>query len=360
MRLSIPSLFIAVLILGLAGSTLPGQTIVAHYDFETGLADTTGQQAPMTLLNGAAWEAGRLKFNALTDSASATIPNSQLYISGTTQAIELDAWVRSDSFVGYGVNSASIVSLVESYNAMLSFTRDKWQGTPYCLLGYARQVATPSTVAAYWPNGISHHLQLVLDTQNASVWIDGHLVAQSPATGDLALWARTAGVSTLTLGQFSGIVEEVTIIRHNTPPTYISKDTPFQITHSERLLTGNLRVQWNSRPGTQYTVETSTDLATWTPQPTCVTTATTLISSLDVCPTAGGKGFARVRLGNAFDSQGPLLISHTDGQQLIGGSELLHWLPNGTGIDEWIVKAGSSPGGSQYFQIGRASCRERV
>lgn len=328
------------------------QFILARYEFESGLADTSGQQAAITLSGGATWEPGRLSFASMADKAEVTIPNSQFYIAGQTQAIELDAWIRTDAFLGNSVGSAYVMMLLQAYNAQLSFLQDKWQWTPRSILGYGHEVVSATTLAPYWQHGISHHLQLVIDAQKVSVWVDGQLLGENSAVGELALWGRSTGVSTLSMGMFHGVVEEVTIKRHNSIPAYVSKEIPFEITEVGRGMDGQLNLRWNSRPGTQYTVETSSDLIHWTPEPLSVMTATTLSTLQNVPVTVANPNlqFARVRVGNAFDGQGPLLLSHTDGQTLIGSSALIQWLPNSVGVDEWVVKAGSVAGGADYFQ----------
>lgn len=71
------------------------QTILARYDFETGLADTSGRQAAITLSGGANRQAGHLAFASMTHKAEVTISNNKLYITGQMQAIELYAWTRT-------------------------------------------------------------------------------------------------------------------------------------------------------------------------------------------------------------------------------------------------------------------------
>lgn len=324
------------------------QVIVAHYDFENGLQDTAGNQAALTLVGNAAWEPGRLRFGALADKASVSIPNSLLYASNTA-ALELDAWIRTDALLGYGVSSATVVGLYNGWNAMMQFTQDKWAGHARALIGQGRQPATATIVGPYWGHGISHHLQLVLDTANASLWIDGRLVGRTAAVGDLPLWNRT-GSSSLSMGQFRGVIEQLTIKRHLTIPQYVDQADDLSLSTTVTEAGNQLIVRWNSRPGTQYTIETSTDQITWTPEPTSVMTANALESEviLELEPNHPPL-FARVRLGNAFDGQGPLIVSHVTGQPLTSSSALLKWVPNDP-VDEFIVKAGSTLGGFQYFQ----------
>lgn len=322
--------------------------VVAHYDFENGLADSTGSQPPLVLQGNATWEQGRLRFEALADKATVNIPNSLLYTSSTA-ALELDAWIRTDAMLGYGISAATVLGMYNGWNAMLQFTQDKWSASPRALIGQAREPAAAALITPYWDHGISHHLQLVLDATHASLWIDGRLVGKTTATGDLPCWNRT-GTSALSMGQFKGVIEELTIKRHLAPPEYADQTDTFSITSSVIESGNQLVVCWNSRPGTQYTVETSPDLVNWTSHPSSVMTASSLRSEVALeLPPGQPKLFARVRLGNAFDGQGPLLVSHVDNQPLTGSTTTLKWMPNGT-VDEFIVKAGSTLGGAQYFQ----------
>ena len=165
-------------LLGLLSQAALAQVIVAHYDFENGLEDTTGTQPALTLSGSTSWEPGRIRFGSLSDKAMASIANTHLYTANTA-ALEIDAWVRTDALLGYGVSAATLVGLYNGWNAMLQFTQDKWAGHARALIGQARQPATAAVVGPYWGHGISHHLQLVLDTAHASLWIDGRLVGRT-------------------------------------------------------------------------------------------------------------------------------------------------------------------------------------
>ncbi len=347
---SVISIFGGFLALLMACGACSGQVVVAHYDFEAGLGDMAGGNAALSLVGGATWEAGRVKFTTLNDHATVTIPNGLLYTAGT-QALEVDAWLRADGFIGYGITTAEVLKLYTGWDAVLEIVQDKWAGIPRVVGGAGREVASAAQMGPYLQLGISHHLQIVLDTQKCCVWMDGQLVAQRAAVGDLALFNRP-GVAAFEMGAFRGVMEEVKIIRHTVVPQYVDQTKPFAMTGCERLVDGRLCVQWNSRPGTEYTIELSHDLVTWTPQPLLVMTASQLVSKMTV-PAEGPArqcSFARVRLGNAFDGQGPLLLSHIEGATLAGSSATVQWLPNSVGVEEWIVKAGSTAGGSQFFQ----------
>lgn len=164
-----------------------------------------------------------------------------------------------DAFLGYSLSSANMLTLLQAYNALLSFVQDKWQGVPRSILGNGHEVVSAAVLTPYWQHGISHHVQLIIAAQKVSVWGDALLLGQKPALGELVIWGRSTGLSALSQGMFSGVMEEVTINRHNTIPAYLSRETTIGITEFGREADRRLNLLWNSRPGTQYTVETSSD-----------------------------------------------------------------------------------------------------
>lgn len=75
-----------------------------------------------------------------------------------------------DAFLGYSLSSANMLTLLQAYNALLSFVQDKWQGVPRSILGNGHEVVSAAVLTPYWQHGISHHVQLIIAAQKVSVW----------------------------------------------------------------------------------------------------------------------------------------------------------------------------------------------
>ncbi len=327
------------------------QQIVAHYDFTQGLADQTGQQPALTLSGNAALSNGTLVVNAVTDCVQVNLPGDQVYVPGATQAIEIEARLRTDAVLGYGVTSAVLIQLMSGWDAFMQVTHDKWSAEPAQISAASvGTVMSKTDFAPYWTVGVDHHFRFLLDTNQCRVWVDGRLACTLPSQGALTHWARTTP-DTLTLGGFQGILREVTVKRwDNTIPNYANTAPAFQITAFTRRTDGVMNVQWNSTPGKTYTIETSPDLATWTPLPETILTASALSAALAVVPHDATHRFVRVKEGNVFNGQGPLMISNYEGSALSGSTVNFQWIGNVPGVQQWQVLAGTAAGGSQYFQ----------
>ena len=327
------------------------QQIVAHYDFSSGLADLTGQQSVITLYGNATQTNGALSVNDLTDFAQVNLPGNQVYIPNVTQAIEVEARLRTDSVPGYGISSSVLLQLMSGWDAYLQMTHDKWSAQPGQISsGVAGSLLSKTEFAPYWNLGVDHHLRLVLDTNQCRVWIDGRLVSTVASQGALSHWARTSPVS-LSMGGFVGVLREVYVKRwDNSIPNYPSTSPPFQITAFSKRIDGTLDVRWNSTPGKTYTIETSPDLQTWTAQPETIYTATDLSAALAVVPKDAANRFVRVKEGNVFSGLGPLMTSNYEGSTLSGTTVNFQWVGNVPGVQQWQVLAGSTSGSSNYFE----------
>lgn len=329
---------------------LNAQEIIARYDFTNDFADAMGRQGALTPEGGAQVQGGELVLQQLTDTARIlTIPNSDLYVSGI-QALEIEAKIKVTAFKGYSVANADIIRLYNGWDAYMGLMHDKWGAAPAALVGAGRQVAAANIVKPYLTLGTEHHLRLVLDVNQARLWIDGRLVNTVTATGDLAKWARPGGNTSLNLGAFEGTLDDVVLKRFTTIPDYPDAAQFPTITSLVWHADGSVEVTWDSTPGAFYTLETSLDNVNWTAQVDTVTQATQLSTTLTVQPANEGPFYVRVSLGNAFAGQGPMIISHQSGERLVGSSATFRWMANELGVEEWQVLAGSSPGGSQYFQ----------
>ncbi|MEO6035314.1 MAG: chitobiase/beta-hexosaminidase C-terminal domain-containing protein [Verrucomicrobiota bacterium] len=192
--------------------------MVALYHLDSDFSDATGKQAPLTL-RGATLDADNLGWMANRSGAAlhsinigekavvASIPNSQLYSTNTT-AIEVEAMIYISALNGYAVANSPLISLVKNWNSSLELFEDKYAGIKF--RGGTQWDQSGTTVANALSKNSWHHLRMVIDQTGYSAFVDGNLIT-SKASTDFANWNSTSGVSTLTLGNFDGWVDEVVI-----------------------------------------------------------------------------------------------------------------------------------------------------
>ena len=325
------------------------QSIVAHYDMTVGLSDTTGQQPALAATGGAALSDGALTMG-LAGTVSANLAGNQVYVHGVTQAIEIEARLRTDALPGYGVASATILQLTSGWDGYMLFSHDTWSYEPGQIgVGTAGAVISKADMAAYWTLAVDHHLRIVLDVNQCRAWVDGRLINTIASNGALVHWGRSTP-ALLSLGGFQGVVREVTVKRWDTSiPTYSANVPPLQITGFSKEANGQLNVRWNSTPGKTYTLQSSPDLINWTSYPETVHSATGLSEALAMVPRDGTHRFVRVQEGNVFLGLGPQMISQPEGTGLAGTTVNFRWIGNVPGVQQWQVVAGSTPGSAGFF-----------
>ncbi|MDB6027914.1 MAG: N-terminal ig-like domain of cellulase [Verrucomicrobiales bacterium] len=199
----------------------------ALYHLDNTYIDATGKQKALTVAGGAAFDGSNLGWmstrtganlhvQALGDQATVTFAESAVCASDTT-AIVLDAMVYINAYKGYNVANSHLISLVNNWNSSLELNEDMYAG-PVFRGGNSWDVRG-TTVANALTKNVWHHLVMMIDKTGYSVKVDGNTVA-SMASGDLANWLNS-GTATLTLGNFDGWVDEVTVkhIGTSTPPT---------------------------------------------------------------------------------------------------------------------------------------------
>ncbi len=241
------------------------QAVLYHLD--NSWIDATGKQKALTPAGGAAFDTSNLGWmttrtganlhvQAIGDQATVSFPESSICASDTT-AIVLDAMVYINAYKGYNVANSKLIALVNNWNSSLEFNEDMYAG-PVFRGGNSWDVRG-TTVANALTKNVWHHLIMTIDKTGYSVKVDGKVVA-SMASGDLANWMNT-GTATLTLGNFDGWIDEVTVkhIGTSTPPTTTNTNT----TPSTNVVTTVSAPTFTPAGGT-FTNSVSVSLATTT------------------------------------------------------------------------------------------------
>lgn len=192
--------------------------MVALYHLDSDLTDATGKQAALVLYGAGldadnlGWMANRSgnalhSLNVGEKAMVATIPNAQLFSPDTT-AVVVEAMVYISALKGSASANSPLISLVKNWNSSLELYEDKYAGIKF--RGGTQWDQSGVNVANAISKDVWHHLRMVIDQTGYSAFVDGTLVA-SKASTELANWNSSSGVSTLTLGNFDGWVDEVVI-----------------------------------------------------------------------------------------------------------------------------------------------------
>ncbi|MEO7677052.1 MAG: hypothetical protein ABIV39_09845, partial [Verrucomicrobiota bacterium] len=237
-----------------------GMAGLYHFDFDE--ADATGQQSPLVLAGNArfdtaniGWMADRtgaaLRFDDIGDFATGEILNSTLLNSGT-DTIVLEAMIYVVTYKPAPTN-LPLISLVQNWNASLEFVQNPYEGLR--ILGGTEFSVGGLSVSNALPRNRWHHLRIALGKGGYSVKINGQLVSFIPS-GEFANWALRNSTSTLTLGNFEGWIDELVVRNFNSTRAIAIDAASYE--------SGQLLLHLSGTIGTQYLLQTSTDLNHWT------------------------------------------------------------------------------------------------
>ena len=193
---------------------------VALYHFDGNYQDATANGFNLTASGGVVLASDNLgwmanpsgqvaRFTNAGDTLTVTIPDSFVLPGSVPAPFTLEAQFFPRAYLGYGVNQFPVISLLQNYDTSLQLLDGKWN-TPH--VPTVISGATTFVTAAQWQNAVSmnawHSLKLVFDaTGTASCYVDGNLVSSAAAKLN---YARNT-VWTLTLGNFSGDIDEVRV-----------------------------------------------------------------------------------------------------------------------------------------------------
>ena len=149
------------------------------------------------------------RFTNAGDTLTVSIPDAFLLPGTTATPFTLEAQIYPRVYRGYSVNQFPVVSLLQNYDTSLQLLDGKWNipHVPTVISG-----ATTFVTPTQWSNAVSmnawHAMKLTYDaTGTASCYIDGNLVS----SGAAKLNYQRNTPWTLTLGNFSGDIDEVRI-----------------------------------------------------------------------------------------------------------------------------------------------------
>lgn len=209
--------------------------MVALFHLDSDGADAKGQQGSVTLQGNAAYDSSNLgwmsnrrgaalHFSDLGDRATIEIPASELRSSSEKTAIVLEAMIYVDSFVAYNRQSATILSLYESWDAFLQLGEDTYAG-PYVRGGTKMEWKGAGLAEVLTPK-VWHHLGIELNQSSYLVRVDGKEVA-SASSDELSNWGRSL-TAKLEFGDFAGWIDEVAVrsIRLGAQPVSITVQEP--------------------------------------------------------------------------------------------------------------------------------------
>lgn len=243
--------------------------MVALYPLAGNFADATGRRPNLVPAGGANLDPVALRVNGLGDRVTVSIPSSALYTPGKTRAIAVEARFFITGYKAYTVGSATLLSLVKSWDNQMLVQQDKWKHYPDVKangqLALDGSMLTNALTLRQW-----HLLSLTLDENNFVVRVDGTEVGRKPA-GTLANWGGNGQVS-LQLGEFDGWISEVILWNltnansvtpppaTNPPPANSNPPAMMSLPANEE---GFYRFRAQSKPGVAYALRASTDLKQW-------------------------------------------------------------------------------------------------
>lgn len=200
----------------------PDSTMVALYHLDNNWADSSSFNEPnLTPAGGAYLDPNNISWMAdpsgtslhamnLGDTATVSIPSSYLYNSATRE-ISVEAMIYINAYLGYNTANVDVIALgnqSDNWESTLELYDDMYAGPTF--RAGETGVATGSTVTSALTPGMWHDLILSIDTSGYKMDVDGTNVV-SLASDALANWGQNGAYHTLTLGNFSGWIDEVVV-----------------------------------------------------------------------------------------------------------------------------------------------------
>ena len=288
----------------LAYPTLLDTNVVALYRLDGNGNDAGGRYSALALVGNAAYNnanlgwmispaGAALRVNDLGDSASVTLNNANLFTSGLTEAISIEALVYINAYKSYGIKSSTLLSMSKRWDAQMILSQDTW-GTSAEVWGGTQRIVDSATLAQYLKTNCWQKITLLLDTNGYAVKVNDLEIARVPST-DLATKWGGAGNVTVNAGNFDGWMDEIVVRSKvagydSVPRTF----TPPSITSLDRATNG-MRLNWTATAGSQFQVQwkASTTAGSWTTFTNLITSTNGSYTFLDNGTQTGGLGNMR-------------------------------------------------------------------
>jgi hypothetical protein len=193
--------------------------VVAHYNFDGNYNDDSGNGYDLLSAGGVNLSndsigqpsGANARFNGAGDSLTVAMSDAAVLPSGG-EALTLEAWIYPEIYVAYSVDNLPVLSLFQEWNSSLEVIDQKWGNSPRGPL--VASATTDIVTAAQWTQAVSpnswHKVQVTFDGGSAvSVTVDDIVIG----AGSVSLDVDRGNDWVLTLGNFVGYLDEVTVFR---------------------------------------------------------------------------------------------------------------------------------------------------
>ncbi|MEM7114542.1 MAG: glycoside hydrolase family 9 protein [Chloroflexota bacterium] len=192
--------------------------LVAWYPLDGALTDARGQQAALSSSGNGNFDdltylwnnrpSGQAyRFYDVGDTLTVPLPKGELYQTGQTQAVSIEAMIYIENYMAYSVCTCDLLNLVQTWDVSLQFKEDKWQGV--MARAGVQTIADAEAITPLLTRHNWHHLKLMLNEVGYMIQIDGQAVGTLLTDIGPIAFDRTPSV--VTIGNFDGWIDEVVI-----------------------------------------------------------------------------------------------------------------------------------------------------
>jgi hypothetical protein len=196
-------------------------TMVALYHLNNSWLDSSGNGLTLAPAGEAYLDPNNISWMAspsgtslhamnLGDTATVSIPNNLLWNSATRK-ISIECMIYITDYLGYNTANVDVFALGNdnaNWDSSLELYDDMYAGPTF--RAGVNTVTTSSTINNALTPAAWHHLGLSIDTNGYTMEVDGTNIA-TLASADLSNWGQNGNPHVLTLGNFSGWIDEVMV-----------------------------------------------------------------------------------------------------------------------------------------------------
>ncbi|HEX4341965.1 MAG TPA: glycoside hydrolase family 9 protein, partial [Verrucomicrobiae bacterium] len=278
--------------------------VLAWYSLDNTTVDAKGHEAAATLVGNASFDTNSFTWNNrpngaavrvldMGDKVIATLPSTDLFQSGKTKEISIEAMIYVNQLMSYSRGNVNLCALTKAWNAQLSSVENMWIVNPYVVGGNAT-IASGYAITNYLTPGAWQYLKISLTATNYSVQINGIQTANVLST-DLLNWVGTGPVN-IELGNFKGWVDEIVVKTYNTVQSGTTITQP-KIASLTRV-GSSMSLKWSAASTSEFQVQWTPSLpaTTWSVFTNMVTSTDGNFSFTDSAPGGGATGSRFYRL----------------------------------------------------------------